>query len=51
MGTFSERLRTSMDAANMKAVELHELTGISKANIYREATNQNNEIYSKSHRH
>ena len=33
MGTFSERLRTSMDAANMKAVELHELTGISKASI------------------
>ena len=33
MGRFSERLRTSMDAANMKAVELHELTGISKASI------------------
>ena len=33
MGTFSERLRTSMNAANMKAVELHELTGISKASI------------------
>lgn len=33
MGTFSERLRTSMDAANMKAVELHEMTGISKASI------------------
>lgn len=33
MGTFSERLRTSMDAADMKAVELHELTGISKASI------------------
>lgn len=33
MGTFSERLRTSMDEANMKAVELHELTGISKASI------------------
>lgn len=33
MGTFSDRLRTSMDAANMKAVELHELTGISKASI------------------
>ena len=33
MGTFSKRLRASMDAANMKAVELHELTGISKASI------------------
>lgn len=33
MGTFSDRLRTSMDAASMKAVELHELTGISKASI------------------
>ena len=33
MGTFSERLRASMDSANMKAVELHERTGISKASI------------------
>ena len=33
MGTFSERLRASMDTANMKAVELHERTGISKASI------------------
>jgi len=33
MGRFSERLRTSMDSANMKAVELHERTGISKASI------------------
>lgn len=33
MSTFSERLKESMQAANMKAVELHELTGISKASI------------------
>ena len=33
MGTFSERLRASMNTANMKAVELHERTGISKASI------------------
>jgi len=33
MGTFSERLRASMDTANMKAIELHERTGISKASI------------------
>ena len=33
MGTFSERLRASMDAANMKAVELHGRTGISKDSI------------------
>ena len=33
MGTFSERLKASMRAENMKAVELHELTGISKASI------------------
>lgn len=35
MGTFSERLCASMDSANMKAVELHERTGISKA-LYRD---------------
>ena len=33
MGTFSARLKASMRAENMKAVELHELTGISKASI------------------
>ena len=33
MGTFADRLRASMSASNMKAVELHELTGISKASI------------------
>lgn len=33
MSTFSERLRASMDSSNMKAVELHERTGISKASI------------------
>lgn len=33
MSTFSERLRSAMDSANIKAVELHELTGISKASI------------------
>lgn len=33
MGTFADRLRASMNASNMKAVELHELTGISKASI------------------
>mgnify|MGYP000872581000 FL=1 len=33
MSTFADRLRASMSAANMKAVELHELTGISKASI------------------